>query len=66
MSSKLKIYLMLFTTLFFIIVGGGFIASFFVEEPMHLTFVMLGGCVLFIPLLIPLALHNKAERYNRD
>ena len=46
-----------------IVIGGG-IASFFVDEPMHVTFAMLIACLGFIPLLIGVAFNRKGVPEN--
>jgi hypothetical protein len=49
----------------FIIVVG-FIAIFFVEESMHVTFGMLGAMLLSAPLIVLAAINNKAEVVGED
>jgi hypothetical protein len=58
---KFYFYLNLFAFYVCLVIVGGFTATFFVEEKMHVTFAMLGAMTLSIPLMVLVAINNKAE-----
>jgi|GEM_PF-6995848 len=59
-------YFNLFALYLSVVVGSGFIATFFVEEKMHVTFAMLVAMTLAIPLIVLAKINNKAECVEED
>lgn len=54
-------YFNLFLLYLSVVVASGLIATFFVEEKMHVTFAMLAAMTLTIPLIVLAKINNKVE-----
>jgi len=66
LRARFYLYFHLFVLHFCLVVATGIVASFIVEEKMHVTFSMLGAMLLCIPLIVLAAANNKAERSDES
>ena len=55
------LYFSLFALYLSVVVASGLIATFIIEEKMHVTFAMLAAMTLTVPLIVLAKINNKVE-----